>query len=331
MSRVVRFHKVGGPEVLRIDQLAIDKPKAGEARIAVGAIGLNRVESMFRSGIMGTPQLPSKIGYEAAGIIEALGPEVDGFKIGDKVAVLSGLSMEEYGVCADSVLYPANMLIKQPADLSLEDAAAAWMQYLTAYAIVGVANLQRDENVVITAASSSVGLAAIEIANLLGAVPIAVTRGRAKAAALLRHGARHVIVSEEEDLVDRVRHHTKGIGARVIFDAVAGNTVSALIEAASTGGCIIIYGALAGAVSQVPLPPAMLKGLTLRGYAMNEFMADPKNRSRALEFVYYGLGTGRLKPVIDRIFALEEIADAYRYLESNAQVGKIVVRTQGPR
>jgi NADPH2:quinone reductase len=327
MSRVVRFHEVGGAEVLQIDQLAIDEPKSGEVRIAVGAIGLNRVESMFRGGLLGVPNLPSKIGYEAAGVIEAIGPNVDGFKIGDKVAVLSGLSMEEYGVCADTVLYPANMLIQQPAELSVEVSAAAWMQYLTAYAIVGVGNIQRDEPVVITAASSSVGLAAIQIANLLGAVPIAVTRGRAKAAALLQHGARHVIVSEEEDLVVGVQRHTKGIGARLIFDAVGGNTVAALIEAASIGGCVIIYGALAGAVSQVLLPPAMLKGLTIRGYAMNQFLSDSRNRVRALEFIYYGLGTGRLKPVIDRVFALEEIVDAYRYLESNAQVGKIVVRT----
>jgi len=327
MSRVVRIHEIGGPEVLRIDQLEIDEPRPGEARIAVGAIGLNRVESMFRGGVMGVPKLPSKIGYEAAGVIEAMGPGVEGFKIGDRVAVLSGLSMEEYGVCADSVLYPANMLIKQPANLSVEESAAAWMQYLTAYAIVGVADLQRDEPILITAASSSVGLAAIEIANLLGAVPIAVTRGRAKVAALLQHGARHVIAIDEESLVDGVRRLTQGNGVRVIFDAVAGNTIAALIEAASPRGCIVVYGTLAGAVSPVPLPAAMLKGLTIRGYAMNEFMSDPRNRFRALEFVYYGLGTGRLKPVIDRVFALENIVEAYRYLESNAQVGKIVVRT----
>jgi len=282
---------------------------------------------MFRGGVMGVPKLPSKIGYEAAGVIEAMGPGVEGFKIGDRVAVLSGLSMEEYGVCADSVLYPANMLIKQPANLSVEESAAAWMQYLTAYAIVGVADLQRDEPILITAASSSVGLAAIEIANLLGAVPIAVTRGRAKVAALLQHGARHVIAIDEESLVDGVRRLTQGNGVRVIFDAVAGNTIAALIEAASPRGCIVVYGTLAGAVSPVPLPAAMLKGLTIRGYAMNEFMSDPRNRFRALEFVYYGLGTGRLKPVIDRVFALENIVEAYRYLESNAQVGKIVVRT----
>jgi NADPH:quinone reductase-like Zn-dependent oxidoreductase len=192
--------------VLRIDQLEIDAPKPAEARIAVGAIGLNRAECMFRHGVMGLPRLPSKIGYEAAGVIEAIGGDVEGFDVGDKVALLPGLSMEEYGACADTVLYPANMLIKQPENLSAEISAAAWMQYLTAYAIVGVAHAQRAEPVVITAASSSVGLAAIEIANLIGAMPIAVTRTRAKVAALLDHGARHVIVSDENNLVEGVRN-----------------------------------------------------------------------------------------------------------------------------
>jgi NADPH:quinone reductase len=327
MSRVVRFHQLGGSEVLRVDQVTVGAPNPGEVRIAVAAIGLNRVESMFRSGAMGAPHFPSRIGYEAAGVIEALGPNVQGFKIGDKIAVLSGMSMEEYGVCADTALYPANMLIRQPANLSAEESAAAWMQYLTAYAIVGVAGIQRGEPVVITAASSSVGLAAIEIANLKGAIPIAVTRGRGKAAALRQHGARHVIVSDEEDLAARVRALTDGKGARVIFDAVGGDTLNALIEAACPRGCIIVYGSLAGAVSSVSMPHAMLKGLTIRGYAMNEFVSDSENRSRALEFVYYGLATGMLKPVIDRVFALEQVVEAYRYLESNVQVGKIVVRT----
>jgi NADPH:quinone reductase-like Zn-dependent oxidoreductase len=312
--------------VLRVDHLEIGAPQPGEVRISVGAIGLNRVECMFRHGLMGRPKLPSRIGYEAAGIIDAIGTDVEGFAAGDKVALLPGLSMEEYGACADTVLYPANMLIKQPGNLSAEVAAAAWMQYLTAYAIVGVANAQRDEPIVITAASSSVGLAAIEIANLMGAVPIAVTRTRTKVAALLDHGARHVIVSDEDNLVERIRNLTAGKGARVIFDAVAGDTVASLVEAAAAGGIVIVYGALAGAVSTLPLPQIMLKGLTIRGYAMNDFMADAKNRCRALEFVYFGLGTGKLNPIIDRVFALEDIVEAYRYLESNAQVGKVIVR-----
>lgn len=328
MSRVVRFHQLGGPEVLRIDQLEVGAPGPGEARIAVGAIGLNRVESMFRRGALGHPRLPSRIGYEAAGVIEAIGPGVQGFEVGDKVALLPGLSMEDYGACADTVLYPVDMLIKQPGNLSAETAAAAWMQYLTAYALVGVANTQRDEPVLITAASSSVGIAAIEIANLIGAMPIAVTRTRTKAAALLDHGARQVIVSDENNLVESVRKFTAGKGVRVVFDAVAGDTVTSLVEAATPGGIIIIYGMLAGAVNSLPLPQIMLKGLAVQGYAMNQFMADAKHRSRALEFVYYGLGTGKLKPLIDRVFALEDIVDAYRFLESNAQIGKVVVRAR---
>ena len=327
MARVVRVHQLGGPGVLRVDDVTVGEPRGGEVRIAVGAIGLNRVESMFYAGMMGPLTLPSRIGYEAAGEIEAVGPDVQGFAIGEKVAVLSGLSMEQYGVCADTVLYPANMLIKQPPNLGVQQSAAAWMQYLTAYAIVGVADLKRGEPVVITAASSSVGLAAIQIANLLGAVPIAVTRGRAKVAALQRYGASHVIVSDEEDLVIQIRALTEGKGARVIFDAVAGDTLNALIEAACARACVIVYGTLAGAVSPVMLPPAMLKGVSIRGYAMNEFISDPDHRRKALTFVYDGLSTGKLEPVIDRVFPLEQVADAYRYLESNVQVGKIVLHT----
>jgi NADPH:quinone reductase-like Zn-dependent oxidoreductase len=328
MSKVVRFHAIGGPEVLQIDELEVGDPGPGEVRLAVGAIGLNRVEAMFRSGEMGVPRLPSRIGYEAAGTVEALGAGVGDFQVGDRVAVLSGLSMEDYGVCADTALYPADMLIRQPDNLSVEQSAAAWMQYLTAYAILGVADLKAGEPVLITAASSSVGLAAIQIANLVGAVPIAATRGRAKAEALLEHGAAHVIVGEEEGIVEGVRRLTEGRGVRVIFDAVAGDTLPALVEAACPHGWIIVYGTLAGAVAPIPLHFAMLKGLTIRGYAMNDFMADLTQRRRALDFIYHGLGTGRLKPVIDQVFPIEQVADAYRRLEGNAQIGKILVRAR---
>jgi NADPH:quinone reductase-like Zn-dependent oxidoreductase len=326
MARVVRFQQIGGPEVLRLEELALREPAPGEVRIAVGAIGLNRVESMFYRGEMGQPPFPARIGYEAAGTVEAVGPGVAEFRVGDKVAVMPGLSMAEYGVCADAALYPADMLIRQPEGLSAEAAAAAWMQYLTAYAIIGVGDLQPGEPVLITAASSSVGLAAMELANLLGAKPIAVTRGRAKVEALRAHGAREVIVTEAESLAAGVLRCAGAGGVRLIFDAVGGDTLPALVEAAAPHGCIIVYGSLAGAVGPVPLPPAMFKGLAIRGYAMNDFMADPAHRRRAVEFIYHGLGTGRLQPVVDRIFALDEIVAAYRHLEGNTQVGKILVR-----
>ena len=327
MGRVVRFHELGGPEVLRIEPRELSAPKAGDVRIRVGAIGLNRVEAMFRSGWMGVPALPSTLGYEAAGVVEAIGEGVTGVAVGDRVATLPGLSMEAYGTYADQIFYPATELIPLPDEMSLEDGAASWMQYLTAYALVAVADLRAGEHVVITAASSSVGLAAIQIANLLGATPIAVTRGPGKVEALRRHGARHVVVSDAQDLAPAVLEITGGRGARVVFDAVGGDTVAALADATSARGIIIIYGALAGAVSPLPLQPAMLKSLTIRGFAMNDMVADAPVRRAAIEFVRQGFLAGQLKPVIDRVFELDDIAQAHRYLESNVQLGKIVVRT----
>lgn len=326
MARVVRFHAPGGPEVLQVDQLELGAPQPGDVRIRVGAIGLNRVEAMFRSGVMGVPALPSTLGYEAAGVIEAVGEGVTDRKVGDRVATLPGLSMEEYGTYADTIFYPGDRLIALPEAMSLEDAAASWMQYLTAYALVAVADVQPGDAVVITAASSSVGLAAIQIANLAGAVPIAVTRGAAKAQALAQLGARHVVVSDNQDLARTVLEITEGRGARVVFDAVGGETLPQLVELASQRGVIIIYGSLAGAVAPLPLPQAMLKSLTVRGFAMNDMVAAAELRRAAIDFVRQGFARGKLKPVIDRVFALEEIAEAHRYLESNAQLGKILVR-----
>lgn len=326
MARVVRFHAPGGPEVLRVDEIELGAPKPGDVRIRVGAIGLNRVEAMFRSGVMGVPALPSTLGYEAAGVVEAVGAGVAGCKVGDRVATLPGLAMEDYGTYADTIFYPADRLIALPDAMSLEDAAASWMQYLTAYALVAVADVQPGDAVVITAASSSVGLAAIQIANLAGAAPIAVTRGAAKAQALAELGARHVVVSDTQDLARSVLEITEGRGARIVFDAVGGETLPQLVELASPRGTIIIYGSLAGPVAPLPLPQAMLKSLTVRGFAMNDMVVEAEPRRAAIDFVRQGIASGALKPVIDKVFALEEIAEAHRYLESNAQLGKILVR-----
>ena len=233
---------------------------------SVATIGLNRVEAMFRGGEFGTPTLPSRIGYEAAGVIEAVGAAVTDFKIGDHVATIPGLAMDTYGTYGDTILYPAHMLIPPARQcvFSRHCAAAAWMQYLTAYALIGVADLKRDDLVVITAASSSVGLAAIEIANIVDAIPIAVTRTASKAARLTAHGARHVVVTETQDLVETVTALSHGKGARIVFDAVAGDTLSDLAAITMPHGMIIIYGTLSGNTATLALQPAMMKSLTIR-------------------------------------------------------------------
>lgn len=197
---------------------------------------------------------------------------------------------------------------------------------LTSGPLVHVAQLGAGDTVLIPAASSSVGLAAIQIANLLGATPVALTRRRTKQQALLDAGAAHVVATEEEDLVGRVNEITGGIGARVTFDPVAGPTLVKLAEAAAPGGIIIEYGALSPEPAPFPLFAALTKSLTLRGYVLFEITGDPPRLEAAKKFITEGLASGRLKPIIAKVFPLEEIVEAHRFLESNQQFGKIVVQ-----
>ena len=326
--KVVRFHQFGGPEVLQLDDLEIGEPGPGEVRIRVGAFGLNRVETYFRAGAFLPPKsLPSTIGYEAAGVIEAVGPGVTAWQAGDRVATLFGLDMDRYGTNGEAILYPADMLVAVPRGQSLSDAAASWMQYGTAFALVDVGNVRAGDTVVINAASSSVGLAAIQIARAEAAVPIAVTRTRDKAAALLAAGAAQVIVSDEEDVAARIMEVTGGSGARIAFDAVAGEPLGQLLSAMAPRGTVIVYGMLAGFSFELLLPVLMLGNLALHGFSADRLIRDAADRARVTGYVSRGLASGALKPVIDSTFELAQIAEAHRRLESNLQLGKIVVTT----
>lgn len=328
MARIVRFHETGGPEVLRVDDVEVPAPKAGEVRIAVKALGLNRAEAMFRAGqYLETPELPARLGYEAAGTVEAVGEGVQGLVPGDAVSTIPAFSMNRYGVYGEVALAPASAVVKHPSSLSWEEAAAVWMQYGTAYgALIHVAKLRPGDTVLIPAASSSVGLAAIQIANLVGATPVALTRGSRKRQPLLDAGAAHVVATEEEDLVAKVKAITDGKGARVVFDPVAGPTLAKLAAAAAQGGLIIEYGALSPEPTPFPLFEALSKSLTVRGYVLSEITSDPMQLEAAKGFITGGLASGRLKPVIAKTFQLDQIVEAHRFLESNEQFGKIVVR-----
>ena len=327
MARVVRFHRFGDPDVLQLDTVAIGAPGPGEVRIRVGAFGLNRIETLYRRGEFGAVSFPAKIGYEAAGIIDAVGSGVTNWKTGDRVATLFGLPMERYGTHGEQILYPADRLVPVAAGLSLTDAAASWMMYGTAYALVDVAQIDTGDVVIVNAASSSVGIAALQIANRHGAIPIAITRGRAKAAALKSLGAAHVIVSDEEDVTARVLEITNGNGARIAFDAIGGAPLTALLEAVAPLGVIIVYGMMAGYALELALPQLMLKNLTLRGFSADLLINSPTKRALLTNYVSSGLAGGALKPVISRIFDISDTAAAHHYLESNEQIGKVVVTT----
>ena len=327
MPRIVRFYQLGGPEVLKFEEQASKQPGKGEARLRVQAVGLNRAEALFiRGQYIELPKLPAGLGYEAAGVVEAVGPDVNRNWVGKSVATIPAFSMNEYAMLGEEVIAPVAALGEYPANLSPAEGAAVWMQYLTAYgALIAIAHLAKGDFVVIPAASSSVGLAATQIAKAEGAVSIATTRKSNKKAELLSLGADYVIATEEEGFVARVKEITGGKGARVIFDPVAGPFLEKLAEASAPGGIIFQYGALSMQPTPFPLLVALGKGLSIRGYTLMEITGNPEKLAAAKQYVYDRLADGRFHPKIAKIFPFAQTVEAYKYLESNVQVGKVVV------
>jgi NADPH:quinone reductase len=328
MPKVVRFHKTGPAEVLQIEELPLQEPGEGEIRIAVKALGLNRAEVMFRNGMyLETPTLPARIGYEASGTVDAIGANVTGFKLGDRVSTIPAFPMSRYGVYGETAVLPARAVAHYLEKLSVEQATSIWMQYLTAWGgLVHYGKLEAGQSVLVTAGGSSVAIASIQIANVLGAKAIVTTRTSAKRKALLEEGASEVIATQEEDLVARVMKITNGEGAHLVFDPIAGPILEKLAQATRYGGQIIEYGALATERTPFPLFAVLGRALVIRGYTLFEFSkADKSVLAQGVAFVNEHLENNTFKPRIDHVFPFEKIVEAHRYMESNVQIGKIVV------
>ncbi|MGC4747323.1 zinc-dependent alcohol dehydrogenase family protein [Micromonospora sp. DT201] len=326
MAKLVQFDRLGGAEVLTLRDVEVPAPGAGEVRIRVDAIGMNRAEIMYRAGVyFDQPVFPSTLGYEAAGVIEAVGQGVDGLAEGDTVAVVPAFLQSKYGTYGTNVIVPASAVVPRPAHIEPAKAAAVWMAYITAYgALVESGKVRPGDYVLITAASSSVGLAAIQLANHIGAIPIATTRGSDKKQRLLDAGAAHVIVTGDEDLPARVKEITGGEGVRLAFDPIAGPGVETLALGIAADGFLVVYGALDPRTT--PLPNAQsYPALNTSTYTLFEITSNPERLRRAVAFVNAGVASGAFTPVVDRTFDLTEIAEAHRYMEANGHVGKIVV------
>ncbi len=332
MALTVRFHEIGGPEVLRIEDLAVDAPGPGEVLLRVEAIGLNRAEVNFRAAryIEKPRSLPCRLGYEAAGVVESLGPGVTSLTVGEPVSVVPAFSMNDYGVYGELVVVPASAVVRRPEPISATVGAASWMAFLTVYgALIDIGGVAAGDAVIINAASSSVGLAAIQTVNHVGGMPIAVTRSSAKRQQLTEAGAALVVATDQDDLVTEVRKATGGPGAQFVFDAVAGPGVRELAAALAPGGVHFVHGTLSG--QPTPFPGAeTMREYTMRSYTLFEFTKDPARLRAATEFITAGLISGGLAPVVDRVFPLADIVGAHRYLESNQQVGKVVVSVGDP-
>jgi NADPH:quinone reductase-like Zn-dependent oxidoreductase len=327
MSRTIKFKKAGGPEVLKFVETKVPEPGPHEVRVKVKAIGLNRAESMWRKDEYIEPvKFPAGLGYEAAGIVEAVGRKVIDIATGDLISTLPAFSQNDYSTYGEVINVPDYAVVKHPKSLSFTEAASIWMMFVTAYgALIADAKVTKGDFVLISAASSSVGLAAIQMANFAGAASIALTRTSSKKKRLLKAGATHVIATEEVDMVKEVMRITKGTGARVAFDPIGGPNFPKLVSALAEQGIIYIYGALDASATTIPVLEMIPKLPTIKGYSLWTITGDEKRRKAAVKYIIKGLASGAFKPVIDRTFNFDEMAEAHRYMESNEQFGKIVV------
>jgi len=327
MSRVVSFSEYGGPEVLEIRDVDVPLPGPAEVRIRVKAIGLNRAESMWRSGNYVEPvRLPARLGYESAGEVEAVGSDVRHVKVGDTVSTVPSFSLNDYGMYGELVLAPAHAVVRHESFVSFEDATAIWNPLITPYgAFVESGLLRAGDTVLIPAASSSVGIGAIQMAKMVGAVPIALTRTSAKRERLLEEGAAHVIVTGEQDLVAEVSRITDGKGAKFAFEPVGGSSFPKLVAAMAEEGTIFVYGALSDEVTPLPMIEVLAKRIVIRGYNLFATTTDTVRQKAAVDFIFEGIRKGALKPVIGKRFAFDDIQDAHRELEKNQHFGRIVV------
>ena len=340
MPRIVRFARHGSPEVLEVRDEPLEEPGEGEVRLKIEAIGLNRAEIMLRNGAyVSHPSFPSRIGIEASGVIDAVGPGVSGFSIGERAGAVpfnswdqwgnwTSDSVNKYGLYGESAVVPAFCVARNPDGISAVEAGAIWCQYGTAWGgLVDHACVSSDDIVLVTAASSSAALAGLQIAKNAGAMVIAATRKSDKADFLYGAGADHVVATEEEDLETRVKEITGGQGFTIAYDPVGGAFIGDLVAAAQPYGLIVNYGNLRTEAIDIPVLPMLAKRLFFKFHSLYDTMRLPEKRAACFAFVHDEVASGALKPIIDRTFPLEHIVDAHRYMETNAQRGKIVVTT----
>jgi NADPH:quinone reductase-like Zn-dependent oxidoreductase len=327
MSRTIKIARAGGPDVLEFIEAPVRAPGAHEVRINVKAIGINRAESMWRQDKYIEPvKFPAGLGYEASGIVDSVGKDVKGIEVGETVDVIPSFSMNAYFTYGEVIIAPDYAVVKHPKDLSSAEGASLWMMFMTAYgALIEDAKIGKGDFVIISAASSSVGLAAIQLTNYAGATPIALTRTSAKANQLHAAGAAHVIATEQTDMVKEVMRITNGAGARVAFDAIGGANFPRFISALAFQGIVYIYGALDDGMAPMPVLEMIAKMLTVKAHNIWLTSGDPLRQKAAVEFILKGVEAGALKPVIDRTFKFGDMVEVHRYLENNGQFGKIVV------
>jgi zinc-binding alcohol dehydrogenase/oxidoreductase len=321
--KAVRIHEDGGPEVLRLDEVADPVAGPGEILIRLKAASLNHLDIWLRQGLPSVPK-PRILGADGAGVVEALGEGVDEFELGQRVVLNPGLrngaeivGEHRDGTHAELIAIPRENVHRIPEELSFEEAAAFPLVYETAYRmLVTRAGLREGEWVLVWGIGSGVGSAAFLIAKALGARVVVTSSDDGKLDRARELGADETVNHESGDVVSVVKEATEG-GAHVVVEHVGDATWKTSLQVARTGGRIAVCGATSG-----PNPPANLHRIFWKQLSI---LGSTMGTAEDFAGVYELVASGRVKPLVDRVFPLEEAAEAHRHLESGKQFGKVVL------
>ena len=329
--RRVQFTRLGGPEVLEMVPLQLSALQPGHVRVEIRTIGLNRFEALFRRDhYVIAPTLPATLGVEAAGSIIETAPDVDGFQIGDRVAILPIQSPTVgTGTYATHADVPVEALVHIADGRSDEEEAATWMASLQAYTLATKVEIAPGDTVIVTAGTSSVGTALIQIAHDLGATVIATTRTMARKPELIALGADHAIATDDEDLAAVVAALTNGRGAKVVYDTVGGPLLAALIDATAQFGHVLCYGAQTSPdirAARVDVPLVSLDRKSVSFVDLFELVEFPDRLAAAKTYIGDVRDRGALTIGIDRVLAFDDVQEAHRILESGRLAGKLLLR-----
>lgn len=322
MSKAIRIARTGGPEVLSWEDVAVGEPGEGQVRVRHTAVGVNYIDTYHRSGLYPLP-LPSGIGSEAAGVVEAVGAGVTAVKPGDRVAYAGGAP----GAYAEARLLPAHLLVPIPDGVDDRTAAAVLLKGMTAqYLIRRTYPVKAGETVLFHAAAGGVGLIACQWLKALGATVIGTVGSDAKAQIARAHGCAHVVVSTKEDVAKRVREITGGAGVPVVYDSVGKDTFLASLDCLRPLGLMVSFGNSSGKVTPFDLGVLAQKGsLYLTRPTLATYTATRADLEATARDVFDAVRDGRVKVEVRHAYPLAEAAQVHRDLEGRKTVGSVVM------
>lgn len=321
MAKAIRYNTFGPPDVLRWEAVDVGSPGPGEVRVRHEAVGLNFADTYFRTGLY-PAELPAGMGVEAAGVIEAAGPDVRGFAEGDRVTYTGS----PLGAYSTERVMPAASLIKLPEGIAFETAAAMTMRGLTAaYLLTRIYPVKRGDTVLLHAAAGGVGLIFLQWARLLGVTVIGTVSTDEKAEVARAHGCAETIVYTREDVPERVRELTGGAGVPVAYDSVGEKTHRWSLDSLGRRGLLVCFGTSSGRIPPIDAMDLVTKGsLFVTRPALADYIADPAERAALAGELFGHVESGRIKIEINQRYALEDAVQAHRDLESGRSVGSSV-------